>query len=47
MHILYGGFQSDNELFSSNNKSLWAERFFYWSPPQSICFPLWPMLKSS
>ena len=40
MHILYGGFRSVNECFSSNYKSVWQERFVFLSPPQSICFPL-------
>ena len=40
MHILYGGLHYENEYFSSKYKSVWAERFVFQSPPQSICFPL-------
>jgi len=40
MHILYGGLRYENEYLSSKYKSVWTEKFVFWSPPQSICFPL-------
>jgi len=40
MHILYGGLRYKNEHLSSKYKSVWAERFVFQSPPQSICFSL-------
>jgi len=45
MHILYGGFRSEYEHFSSKYKSLWTESFVFQSPPQSICFPLATILE--
>jgi len=35
MHIVYGGFRSENEHFSSKYKSEWTERFVFQIPPQN------------
>lgn len=45
MHILYGGLSYENEYFSSKYKSVWTGRFAFENPPQSICFPLWRIIK--
>jgi len=47
MHILYGGLRYKNEHLSSKYKSVWAERFVFQSPPQSICFSLAVIKKTS
>ena len=47
MHILYGGLRYENEYFSFKCKSVWTERFVFQSPPQSICFPLPPIMTAA
>jgi hypothetical protein len=35
MHILYGGLRYENECFSFKYKSVWSDKFVFWSPTQS------------
>jgi len=44
MHILYGGLRYENEYFSFKYKSVWADKFVFWSPPYAICYQLTPSL---